>query len=745
MHLFASHFGCYEVRSHATGPELVPFRHDPNPSALGQHYLELAQDPARLSRPMARKGWLAGDKGAARGNDSFVELTYDQALDLAAETVRSVRATHGSDAIFAGSYGWASAGRLHNPQTLLKRFLKLTGGFTSSRHTYSFGTAEVLLPRLVGSGFTDPAELAPHWDQIVAAKPFLISFGGMRMANAQVGAGGVGLHMTQHWLQRFADAGGEMLTLSPDARDAPFGQHQAINAGTDTFVLLALAYVLMEQNQHAEEFLNSRCSGWPDIRKLLSGDSDGVPKTPEWAADISGIPADVLRDIASRLGSQPNLINISWSLQRAYAGEQPYWAAIVLAAMCGHIGKPGLGVACGLAATAGIGMPRRKLKMPVWDHTVNPIDSFIPVARITDMLENPGGSFSYDGQDMRVPNARLVWWAGGNPFHHHQDLNRLATAWRSPETVIVNECMRTATVDHADLVFPATLPFERNEIVAARRDDWLVLSKQVQAPPDGCINDFECFAQMADRFGAKDQFTEGLDEWGWLERIYASYRNAFSELPEWQDFTAAGHARRPAAKDRTDATPLMSFVQSPTDTRLDTATGRIDLAPAAIFDHDAQLGHPLCAPVTADHGEDSAFPLRLLTPQPETRLHSQLEMATPAQNAKVNGYECARMNPADITEMGLQSGALAEIWNKRGIILVALVADGQVASGHVVLPTGAWYRPIIDTAGRRVDLGGNPNTLTRDQGTSSLSQGASAGVSRVGVRRISPSLSQIVN
>lgn len=317
MHLFASHFGCYEVDYHGAQPVLVPFRKDPEPSIVGQSYLELAQDQARLRRPLARKGWLAGDGGRARGDDEFVEISSDEAVDRAAEALRSVRARHGDSSVFAGSYGWASAGRFHNPQTHLKRFLKLTGGFTSSRHTYSFGAAEVLLPRLVGSAFADPAGLAPQWDDIVSARPFLLSFGGMRRSNAQVGAGGVGQHMTSEWLDLLKAAGGEMLTISPDADDAPFGAHLKINAGTDVFVLLALAYELVERGQQDEDFLTRCCSGWPKICRLLSGELDGRPKTPEWAAQATGISAAKLREIATKLGG---------------AGE-PYQSGLVSAAI----------------------------------------------------------------------------------------------------------------------------------------------------------------------------------------------------------------------------------------------------------------------------------------------------------------------------------------------------------------------------------------------------------------------------
>ena len=50
----------------------------------------------------------------------------------------------------------------------------------------------------------------------------------------------------------------------------------------------------------------------------------------------------------------------------------------------------------------------------------NPVEDFIPVARVTDLLENPGGRFDYNGQSYEYPDVKIVWWAGGNPFHHHQ-------------------------------------------------------------------------------------------------------------------------------------------------------------------------------------------------------------------------------------------------------------------------------------------------------------------------------------
>ena len=69
----------------------------------------------------------------------------------------------------------------------------------------------------------------------------------------------------------------------------------------------------------------------------------------------------------------------------------------------------------------------------------NSIKDFIPVARVSDMLLNPGKNFNYDGREYTYPDIDMIYWAGGNPFHHHQDLARLRKAWEKPSTVIVNE------------------------------------------------------------------------------------------------------------------------------------------------------------------------------------------------------------------------------------------------------------------------------------------------------------------
>ena len=146
--------------------------------------------------------------------------------------------------------------------------------------------------------------------------------------------------------------------------------------------------------------------------------------------------ASSIETLARRMVSTRTLITVSWSLQRAEHGEQPYWMAATLAAMVGQIGLPGAGIGYGYGAIGGIGVSVKRLSGLTMPQLKNPVDISIPVARIADMLLQAGEPYNFNGQSLVYPDIRLVYWCGGNPFHHHQDLHRLDKAWQQPETII---------------------------------------------------------------------------------------------------------------------------------------------------------------------------------------------------------------------------------------------------------------------------------------------------------------------
>jgi biotin/methionine sulfoxide reductase len=748
MHLFASHLGTYEVEYGPAGqPALRPFRHDPEPSVVGMAYLDLARHPKRVLSPMVRKTWLA-DRGnpaarRQRGRDEFVPVSWDEVAPLIAGEIAHVRDTMGNEGIFGGSYGWASAGRFHHAQSQLKRFLNLCGGFTSSVNTYSYGAAAVLLPHVLGPDYKDACDTAPSWNDIAGHCELLVGFGGFRLSNSQVEAGGTGSHRAGIALRDYAASGKAMVVFSPSAADAPDGPgvvHHFIRPNTDTAVLLGLCHAILIQGRAAEDFLERCTSGYETFAPYLRGETDGIAKSARWAAGISGVSAEVITALAADLVARPSLVNLSWSLQRARFGEQPYWTAIALASMAGHVGKPGCGFAFGLTAVNSTGQPVRRLKGPAFPQGANPVGAYIPVARITELLEGEHDTIAYNGKTLPLPPIGLVWWAGGNPFHHHQDLNRLTDAFRKPRTIIVTDSMWTATARMADIVLPSALPFERNDIAASSRDNWLVHSRQVMPPPPGVLSDHEGLQKIAAAMGLELAFTEGRDEAEWVAHLYENYRRLYPELPEPEEFFAEGFAGldifepAPAPSDH-----FRKFVADPETTPLRTPSGRIELASTAIagFNYADHPGHPswlepeeyLKAPLARHHL------FHLLSPQPATRLHSQLATVGASQSAKHNGFEQVELNPDDAALLGLAESDVAELYNDRGRVLVSVKLAPYLMRNVAVLPTGAWFDPTADDNHLPLDHGGNPNALTSIRPTSTLSQATAPNSCLISIRR----------
>ncbi|TGP22928.1 Asp-tRNA(Asn)/Glu-tRNA(Gln) amidotransferase GatCAB subunit C, partial [Mesorhizobium sp. M1D.F.Ca.ET.234.01.1.1] len=136
------------------------------------------------------------------------------------------------------------------------------------------------------------------------------------------------------------------------------------------------------------------------------GETDGQPKSPEWAAPLCGVDPDTTRNLARRMASTRTLVTVAWSLQRGEHGEQPYWMSAVLSAMLGQIGLPGGGVGYGYGAIGGVGKSLIGLGGMTFSQLTNPVETVIPVARIGDMLRNPGQPYDFNGRREPYPDIR---------------------------------------------------------------------------------------------------------------------------------------------------------------------------------------------------------------------------------------------------------------------------------------------------------------------------------------------------
>lgn len=745
------HWGRYDVLSSGgTVVGLEPHPGDPDPSPIGAGVGEVNHAPYRLTRPMVREGWLRGDRESVRGRDRFVAVSWERALDLAAAELTRVRERHGPSAIYGGSYGWGSAGRFHHAQSQIHRFLGMAGGYTGSVNTYSFAAMEVVLPHVIGGGPTSLHERGPSWREITEHAGLVVSFGGLAAKNTQMVPGGPSRHTQTSWQRAAADAGVRFVNVSPVRDDAAAelgARWLPLRPGTDTALMLALAHVLLTEGLADTDFATRCCTGFDRFRAHVLGHdtpavggapehaavSGGVAKDPEWAERITGVPAADVRALARDIAAHRTVINLAWSIQRHHHGEQPYWAGIALAALSGSCGLPGGGPAGGLGiAEHGT---RGHWRIAALPQVPGGAVGRIPVARIADMLLSPGETIDYDGERITLPDTRLVHWAGGNPFHHHQDLGRLERAWQRPETVIVHESWWNATARRADIVFPVATTLERDDLALGSADSTITAMHRAVPPPAGVRTDHAVFAALADRLGFGERFTEGRSESQWVRELYdrtrTRLRESGVELPGFDEFWHAGSAELPEKDMTPDGGSFAALRADPDAAPLATPSGRIELVSEAV----AAFGYPDCPgmPVWLEPYERLGTPaaerhgLHLVSNQPKNRLHSQYDGGRASRESKVAGREPVDLHPDDARRRGIEDGDVVRIHNDRGACLAGARLTDAVRPGVAVLATGAWYDPDDDGVCRH----GNPNVLTRDTGTSRLAQGPTSGTTLV--------------
>jgi len=276
-------------------------------------------------------------------------MEWETALDLAASEIKRVKKEHGNSSIYAGSFGWASAGAFHHAQGLVKRFMNGYGGATVYASGYSMGAAGTLLPHILGNTSAISGPMTT-WSSVAESTELMVSFGGLPMKNMQVEAFCAGDHSAEKWLRRISQGKCEFVYVGPirgtDAADFLNAEWLHPRPGSDTAMMLGLAHTLVEEGLYDSDFLASHTVGSDQFLSYLTGTVDGIPKSPEWAAKITEIEANDIRALARRMAGSRTMITISWSLQRADHGEQPFWMAITLAAMLGQIGLTGGGFGC---------------------------------------------------------------------------------------------------------------------------------------------------------------------------------------------------------------------------------------------------------------------------------------------------------------------------------------------------------------------------------------------------------------
>jgi len=732
--LTSSHWGTYRAKvKNGKVQELTGWEYDKDPSPIGPGILDVQDGPTRIDAPMIRKSWLENGPGSnnkKRGTDPFVEVSWNKAEELVANELNRVKIEYGNSSIFGGSYGWASAGRFHHAQSQLHRFLNCIGGYTRSKFTYSFAAAEAMVPHILGS-YRAFLDTCTSWELIKKNTEIFVCFGGIPIKNGQISQGGTGHHYQREKLLDAAKTGIEFINISPlksDLIDEVNGEWITARPNTDTALMLGLAHTIHKEGLSNKDFLGKYTQGFDKFLPYLLGVNDGIPKNAEWASKICNVTSSKIIELARKITSKRCMISVSWSLTRQDHGEQTFWMAIMLASMIGQIGLPGGGFGFGYSATNHIGGQFKILPGAAFPQTKNEIDDFIPVARISDLLLNPGKNFDFDGKTYTYPNTKIVYWAGGNPFHHHQDINRLIKAWEKPDTIISNEWCWNTLAKRSDIVLPCTIPLERRDIMMTPRDPYVVSMSKLIEPYGKSKNDFEIFKGIARKMGVEKKFTEGRSQEEWQKWIYKqTFEKALAaniKIPSYEKFRKDKWFK---IQDPDKPTLMLKdFRDDPIKNALQTPSGKIEIFSQTVadFGYDDCPGHPVWIEPCEWLGKvDKKYPLHLISNQPKNKLHSQMDHGKYSKSFKIGDREPVEINPFDAEDRDLKNGDIVKLFNDRGSCLAGVVIEEKVMRGVVKISTGAWYDPENPDKTGSMCKHGNPNVLTRDKGTSKLGQG----------------------
>jgi len=736
--LTASHWGAF-VAQVESGKFIAakPFGGDHAPVPMLQALAGRTYSTTRIKYPMVRAGFLkkgANSDRTERGTGSFVRVSWDQALDLVAKELERVKSKYGNESIFAGSLDWHSVGKLHNAPTLLRRMLALHGGFTDDTGDFSVQAAMTILPHVTGN--IEVYDQQTAWPTIVRNTNLIVLFGASLLKNNQIGWTPPD-HYAYKSIQEVKEKGIEVISVDPRLTDTTKylnAKWVALRPNTDVALMLGIAHTLYTEKLYDKDFIGKYTVGFDKFLDYLLGKKDGQAKTPEWAAKITEIDADTIRSMAHKMAKGRTMLIGGWAIQRQDHGEQAPWMLVTLASMLGQVGLPGGGFGFSYHYASG-GSP--VADAPVLDGISagdNPVKVAIPQAHaLSDLLLNPGKTIDYNGEKITYPDTKLVYWAGGNPFSHQMDRNRQIKAWQRVETTIVHDMFWTSSAKFADIVLPVTTTLERNDIdnLSEYTNQFIVAMHKIVEPLYEARSDFEIFADISNRLGFGDKFTEGKDEMGWIKSFYESVlkqaeAKKFS-LPDFDTFWKQGYAVFPIPESAKHYVRYGDFRQDPDVNPLGTPSGKIEIYSKTIekFKYDDCPPHPTWLEPAEWLGSKkvSKYPLHLVSPHSKYRLHSQLDNTWIRQWYEVNEREPIWINPQDAKKKNLKTGDIVRVYNDRGQLLAGAFITDRIRPGVVAVHEGAWYDPDKPGKAGALCKHGNVNTVTIDKGTSKLAQG----------------------
>ena len=644
--------------------------------------LERMNHPDRLREPLRRTG--------PRGAGGFEPIGWEEALDEVARQLRRVRDTHGPAAILDCSRT-GSLSMLHNRFTVL-RLLNMLGGCTELWSNIS-AEAEVFAVRATFGARAEYKSAGREPTDFVNSR--LLVMWGWSPADGTFGTG------TLQYLKEAKHRGVRMVCVDPrvtrTSRELA-DEHVFIRPSTDAAALIAMASVIVREGLHDQAFLDRHVLGFDEAhlppgapagasyRAYLEGLADGVRKTPEWAAAITGIPAATLHRLAVEYAtSKPAGLQCGYAPGRTIAGEQFHRAAYALAAITGNIGIPGGNTGVSNGATGRVGI--RSLP-----YGTNPTGARVASSMLADLLER-GRAGGYPA------DIKLIYSAAGDLFNQLPNVRRIVAAAERLEFMVVHEHFLTPTARYADIVLPATTFWERNDVHVpwAGAGHYAIFMQKAVEPPEGCRNDLDICAALAERLGIAGYNDKTEEEW--LRELTRD------TIDDFDAFRERGLARLPAPAD---AVAFAREVRDPERHPFSTPSGKIEIYSMALAANPDPYGLGAISPIPTWTPETpDRHPLRLVTPKSRARTHSIHDNQPLLARAD---RDDVWLHPDDAAARGIVDGQRVRVFNARGATELPARVTDRIALGVVAIKEGAWF--ALDERGD--DTRGCSNLLTPD-------------------------------
>lgn len=671
----------------------------------GRGYKKMLYHPDRLKYPMKRVG--------KRGEGKFERISWEEAVETIAKEMKRIGEEHGPESRYV-NYASGQSWGLFSGRNMARKLLAMTGGYLNYRNDYSSGAANIATPYTYGTNNSGSS-----FETLLHSK-YIILWG-------QNPAEMINSTPYMHYLHEAKERGAKVIVIDPRYTDTSIGfadEWVPILPTTDSAMMDAMAHVIITENLYDKAFVEKFCQGFDSSQmpegipgeeslvSYLTGEKDGVAKTPQWAEKICGVPAAKIIEIARAYATtKPAALIQGWGPQRHAYGEQVIRGGAQLASITGNVGKLG-----GWAAGTGY-WSRSGIVSPI--SSENPVEASIPCFLWTDAVERGTELTAEDGLqgvDKLNTNIKLIFNIAGNMLvNQHSDINKTTALLEDEskvEFIVVSDLFMTPSAKFADILLPGTSFFERWDIGTPWcYGDYVVAGGKVIDPLYEARNEYDVFADIAEHFGLKEEFTEGKSMLDWVKlSIEHTREERDPSFPSFEEFMENGIHHFKFDE------PLIGFKdQIEEGVPFDTPSGKIELFSKALYDMNKPEVIPAIAKyVPAWEGPEDPliekYPLQLISWHYKRRCHSTHDNNPWLEEA---AKQEMWLNPKDAASRGLKDGDRAKVFNDRGEIFIDVKVTSRIIEGVAGIPQGAWFTP--DDKG--IDQRGSVNVLTKQQPT----------------------------